>query len=38
MTLADYDLDEIRKRIYEAYKKEKPIVEKFREYAKELAS
>jgi len=38
MTLADYDLDEIRKRIYEAYQKESPIFEKFRKYAKNLSN
>lgn len=27
MALADYDLDEIKKRIYEAYQKEDPIME-----------
>lgn len=38
MTLADYDLAEIRKRIYEAYQKENPILEKFRKYARDLAN
>ncbi len=34
MALADYDLDEFKKRIFEAYQKEDPIMEKFRKYAK----
>jgi hypothetical protein len=38
MALADYDLDEVKKRIYEAYQKENPIIEEFREYARALAS
>jgi len=38
MTLADYDLAEIRKRIYEAYQKENPILDKFRKYARDLAN
>lgn len=34
MALADYDFDEIRKRIYEAYQKEGPIMEDLRKHAK----
>lgn len=38
MALADYDLTELRKRIYEAYQREDPIMEELREQAKTLAS
>lgn len=37
MALADYDLDEFRKRIYEAYQKEEPIMEELRKHAKVFA-
>ena len=38
MTFADFDLDEIRKRIFEAYQNEKPIFEDFRKYAKDISN
>jgi hypothetical protein len=38
MALADYDLNEIKKRIYDAYQKEDPIMEKFRNHAKVFAN
>jgi len=38
MALADYNLEEIKKRIYEAYQNEDPIIQKFRTYAKTLSN
>lgn len=38
MALADYNLEEIKKRIYEAYQNEDPIIQKFRAYAKTLSN
>jgi len=38
MALANINFEEIKKRIYDAYEKEDPILQKFRAYAKTLAS
>lgn len=36
MALADDNLEEIKKRVFDAYKTEEPVLQEFREYAKQL--